>query len=377
MQQHQADVAIIGAGIVGLAMAYHLAGKGKKIVVFERNSKAISASIRNFGLVWPVGQSAGHMYERALKSRRTWQHLANATGLQCQETGSLHLVYQQDELAVLEEFTRTAPANGYECQLLTPEQVAQRSQAVKMDGLLAGMWSSTEMTVNPREASAVIARYLEEQQAVTFRWGTAVNSLEMPYIRTKDEKWQVDQVFVCSGADFETLYPEVYAQAPLTKCKLQMMRTVPQPGNWSLGPALCAGLTLMHYAAFNTCSTLDALKKRVQAEMPEYLQWGIHLLISQNGAGELSIGDSHEYGPDFEPFDKEFINALILKYMHTFLAAPDYTIQERWHGIYPKLTNGGTDLILQPEKEVTIVNGLGGAGMTLGFGLAEEITAKI
>lgn len=377
MQQHQADVAIIGAGIVGLAMAYHLAGKGKKIVVFERNSKAISASIRNFGLVWPVGQSAGHMYERALKSRRTWQHLANATGLQCQETGSLHLVYQQDELAVLEEFISTASANGYECQLLTPEQVAQRSQAVKMDGLLAGMWSSTEMTVNPREASAVIARYLEEQQAVTFRWGTAVNSLEKPYIRTKDEKWQVDQVFVCSGADFETLYPEVYAQAPLTKCKLQMMRTVPQPGNWSLGPALCAGLTLMHYAAFNTCSTLDALKKRVQATMPEYLQWGIHLLISQNGAGELSIGDSHEYGPDFEPFDKEFINALILKYMHTFLAAPDYTIQERWHGIYPKLTNGGTDLILQPEKAVTIVNGLGGAGMTLGFGLAEEITAKI
>lgn len=377
MQQHQADVAIIGAGIVGLAMAYHLAGKGKKIVVFERNSKAISASIRNFGLVWPVGQSAGHMYERALKSRRTWQHLANATGLQCQETGSLHLVYQQDELAVLEEFISTASANGYECQLLTPEQVAQRSQAVKMDGLLAGMWSSTEMTVNPREASAVIARYLEEQQAVTFRWGTAVNSLEMPYIRTKDEKWQVDQVFVCSGADFETLYPEVYAQAPLTKCKLQMMRTVPQPGNWSLGPALCAGLTLMHYAAFNTCSTVDALKKRVQATMPEYLQWGIHLLISQNGAGELSIGDSHEYGPDFEPFDKEFINALILKYMHTFLAAPDYTIQERWHGIYPKLTNGGTDLILQPEKAVTIVNGLGGAGMTLGFGLAEEITAKI
>lgn len=377
MQQHQADVAIIGAGIVGLAMAYHLAGQGKKIVIFERNSKAISASIRNFGLVWPVGQSAGHMYERALKSRRTWKHLAEATGLQCQETGSLHLVYQQDELAVLEEFTRTAPANGYECQLLTREQVAQYSHAVKMDGLLAGMWSSTEMTVNPRQASATIARYLEEQHGVTFRWGTAVNTIMMPYIQTKDEKWQVDQVFVCSGADFETLYPEIYAQAPLTKCKLQMMRTVPQPGNWQLGPALCAGLTLMHYAAFNTCSTLDALKKRVQAEMPEYLQWGIHLLISQNGAGELSIGDSHEYGPDFEPFDKEFINALILKYMHTFLAAPDYTIQERWHGIYPKLTNGGTDLILQPEQDVTIINGLGGAGMTLAFGLAEEITAKL
>jgi FAD dependent oxidoreductase TIGR03364 len=377
MQQHQADVAVIGAGIVGLAMAYHLAGKGKKVVIFERNSKAISASIRNFGLVWPVGQSAGHLYERALKSRRTWKELAAATGLQCHETGSLHLAYQQDELAVLEEFTQSAPANGYACELLTPQQVARRSNAMKTDGLLGGMWSGTEMTVNPREASATIARYLEEQHQVTIRWNTAVNTISMPYIHTTNERWQVEKVYVCSGADFETLYPEAFSLAPLTKCKLQMLRTIPQPGNWQLGPALCAGLTLMHYAAFNTCGTLDTFKKRVAAEMPEYLQWGIHLLISQNGAGELSIGDSHEYGRDFEPFDKAFINELILKYMHTFLVAPTYTIQESWHGIYPKLTNGATDLVLEPEPNVTIVNGLGGAGMTLSFGLAEEITATL
>ncbi|SEW30745.1 TIGR03364 family FAD-dependent oxidoreductase [Chitinophaga arvensicola] len=377
MQQQQADVAVIGAGIVGLAMAYQLASKGRKVVLFERNSKAISASIRNFGLVWPVGQTAGKMYDRAMRSRRTWKTLAAATGLQCQETGSLHLAYAHDELAVLEEFAQGALGNGYTAELITPAQIGKYTQAVKTNGLLGALWSPTEMTVNPRQASAAIAKHLEENMQVTMRFGTAVNGISMPYIETKDERWKVEEVFVCSGADFETLYPAEFAAAPLKKCKLQMMRTIPQPGNWQLGPALCAGLTLAHYAAFDSCKTLEPLKQRFAQEMPDYVKWGIHLLISQNGAGELTIGDSHEYGPDFEPFDKAFINDLILQYMHTFLQAPEYTIQEQWHGIYPKLTNGKTDLVFSPEKNVTIVNGLGGAGMTLSFGLAEEVVNNV
>lgn len=375
MQQQQADVAVIGAGIVGLAMSYHLASKGKRVVLFERNSKAISASIRNFGLVWPIGQTAGKMHDRAMRSRRTWKELAAVTGLQCQETGSLHLAYENDELAVLEEFVQAAPGNGYSCELVPPSQIGKYTGAVKTNGLKGALWSASEMTVNPRQASAAIAKYLEEQLQVTVRFGTAVNGISMPYIETKDERWKVDEVFVCSGADFETLYPAQFAAAPLKKCKLQMMRTIPQPGNWQLGPALCAGLTLGHYAAFESCKTLEPLKQRFAQEMPEYVKWGIHLLVSQNGAGELTIGDSHEYGPDFEPFDKAFINDLILQYMHTFLQAPEYTIKEQWHGIYPKLTNGKTDLVFSPEKNVTIVNGLGGAGMTLSFGLAEEVVA--
>lgn len=375
MQQQQADVAVIGAGIVGLAMSYHLASKGRKVVLFERNSKAISASIRNFGLVWPIGQTAGKMHDRAMRSRRTWKELAAATGLQCQETGSLHLAYEKDELAVLEEFVQAAPGNGYSCELIAPSQIGKYTTAIKTTGLKGALWSASEMTVNPRQASAAIAKHLEEQLNVTVRFGTAVNGISMPYIETKDERWKVEEVFVCSGADFETLYPADFAAAPLKKCKLQMMRTIPQPGNWQLGPALCAGLTLGHYAAFETCKTLEPLKQRYAQEMPDYVKWGIHLLISQNGAGELTIGDSHEYGPDFEPFDKAFINDLILQYMHTFLQAPEYTIQEQWHGIYPKLTNGKTDLVFSPEKNVTIVNGLGGAGMTLSFGLAEEVVA--
>jgi len=89
--------------------------------------------------------------------------------------------------------------------------------------------------------------------------------------------------------------------------------------------------------------------------------------------GELIIGDSHEYGPTHDPFDKNDVNQLILDYLYGFGIFPDKTIAATWNGTYAKLKNGGTELILNPIPGVTIVNGLGGAGMTLSFGLADQL----
>ncbi|RPD38938.1 TIGR03364 family FAD-dependent oxidoreductase [Chitinophaga barathri] len=371
--QQQADVAVIGAGIVGLATAYHLALKGKKVVVFERTPRATGASFRNFGLVWTIGQQAGAIYDRALYGRGIWKEIAAKTGLSCEETGSLHLGYHNDEVAVMEEFARTGSAH---CEVLTAKEAAQKSNAFQSNGLKAALWSPMEMMLDPRVASATLAAFLQSEYKVDIHFNTAVNGISMPFVETKNGQWKVEQVYVCSGQDFETLYPSVFEAAPITRCKLQMMRTVSQPGNWKLGPALSTGLSMLHYASFAQCPSLPALRKRIEASLPEYLQYGIHLLVSQNGAGELSLGDSHEYGKEVDPFDKELINQLILQYIKTFLLAPSFEIKERWHGVYPKLTNGETDLVLQPEPGVTILNGLGGAGMTLSFGLARDVTAK-
>ena len=51
-------------------------------------------------------------------------------------------------------------------------------------------------------------------------------------------------------------------------------------------------------------------------------------------------------------------------------------LMQSWHGIYPKMMNGQTELIVETEPGVTVINGLGGNGMTLSFGLCEEFIAK-
>ncbi|MDY7024201.1 MAG: FAD-dependent oxidoreductase, partial [Cyanobacteriota bacterium] len=120
-QNSNADVLIVGAGIVGLANALAYAKRGLKVVVFERSSQAVGASIRNFGMVWPIGQPEGKLTNRALKSREIWLELAGKANFYASQDGSLHLAYRQDELTVLEEFVESCTDCKDSIQLLTSE----------------------------------------------------------------------------------------------------------------------------------------------------------------------------------------------------------------------------------------------------------------
>jgi len=371
---NQADVLIVGAGIVGLAHALAAAKRGFKVVVFERNPHAVGASIRNFGMIWPIGQPVGELCDRALESREIWIEVAAKADIYLEQCGSLHLAYRQDEMAVLEEFVQT---NGSDLtQLLTPDQVTKKSPAAITNGLLGALWSATEMTVDPREAIRKLPGYLSETYGVEFKFGTVVTEIGGSQVIAGNQQWTGTHIFVCSGADFETLYPDVYAASGLTKVKLQMMRTVSQPNSWRLGPSLCGGLTLTHYLSFADCPSLTALKKRIATETPHFPQWGIHVMMSQNGTGELILGDSHEYGLNPDPFDRTEINQYVLDYLKGFAKVPSFEIAETWHGVYAKLS-GQTDFIAHPQPNVTIVNALGGAGMTLSFGLANKMITAL
>jgi D-hydroxyproline dehydrogenase subunit beta len=373
MKEKSADVIVVGAGIVGLAMAFHSAKKGKKVVVIERSQQAQGASIRNFGLIWPIGQPGGPLLDRAMRSRSTWLEVAPEAGIWLNENGSLQLAHRQDEWDIINEFYQANSNEGFQVEIVTADKAKQLSPGIKTEGLKGGLLSSTECTVDPREAISKLPGYLEKKYGVEMVFGTAVTQIEKNRVTTAEITWRAEQIFVCSGADFETLFPENFQQSGITKCKLQMMRTGAQPHAWKVGPSLCAGLTLLHYGAFKDCKSLPALQARAQTDMPDLIKWGIHVLVSQNGNGELVLGDSHEYGLSLSPFDREEINQLIMSYLSTFFEAPNMAIMERWHGIYPKLP-GKTEFVARVSDHTTIVNGLSGAGMTLSFGLAEELT---
>ncbi len=362
---------VIGAGIVGLATARALAIRGYKVIVFERNERAIGASIRNFGMIWPIGQATGPLYERAMLSRGIWKEICIEARIWHSEEGSMHLAYNSEELMVINEY---AEVNRHfrECNVLSAKQVLQKSPAVNPDGLIGALWSGEEMIVESRVAIGQVSAYFTEKYDVEFHWNTAISEINHPKVSSGYRSWEADEIFVCSGPDFETLYPGLFLETGITKCKLQMMRLAAQPDNWRIGPSLCGGLSMIHYPGFQAAASLPVLRKRYEGQYAGYLKWGIHVMVSQNGSGELTIGDSHEYGLVHDPFDKQFINDMITVYLQTFATFKDWKVLQSWHGIYPKMTDGKTELIIEIEPGVTIINGVGGNGMTLSFGLCEE-----
>jgi FAD dependent oxidoreductase TIGR03364 len=364
---------VVGAGIVGLAVARALAKKNVEVSVFDRSSFAAGASIRNFGMIWPIGQPEGKLYERAIRTRDIWAEICLDSGIWNDRSGSLHLAYSDLEMDVLAAFFEKVKGDR-PCRLLSTAEVLNTSSAVNPKQLKGGLYSPDEMIVDSPIAISTLPSFLHEKYGVQFFWEKHVQRVESGKIFLANGVYEADEVFVCTGPDFENLFPELFAELTATKCKLQMMKTISQPNGWKLGPSLCGGLSLTHYRSFEVAgSVLQQLKDVYKQELTDYVKWGIHVMVSQNSRGELIIGDSHEYGPTHDPFDKTEINELIVRYLSTFLVSPSIQLAATWNGTYTKLTNGATELVVSPLPGVTIVNGVGGAGMTLSFGLAEEI----
>ncbi|MBL7759746.1 MAG: TIGR03364 family FAD-dependent oxidoreductase [Sediminibacterium sp.] len=368
---------VIGAGIVGLATARALSLKGFDVTVIEKTARAVGASVRNFGMVWPIGQPAGELHSRAERSKAIWKDIADSTGLPYKESGSVHTAYYKDEWVVLQELYELFKAEGRAVELLDQKGVQKKSGAVNPNNLIGGLYSASEMIVDPRIAIATIAAYLTEFLDVTFIWGKAVSAVEANRVYDGSAWIEADLIFICSGSDFETLFPALFAGIEITKCKLQMMRFKSNIPDYDLGASLCGGLSLIHYHSFKAAPSLKALAQRYENEMAEYLRYGIHVMVSQHHSGELTVGDSHEYGLTHDPFNREAINELILQYLRQFAQISDWKLIQSWNGVYPKMTNGSSHLFLQPSDHVYILNGLGGAGMTLSFGLAEECVQQI
>ncbi len=372
----QPSAIVIGAGIVGLAHARALALRGFSVQVFERYPQAVGASVRNFGMVWPIGQPDGALYNRAFRSRVVWEEICVQTGLWHDKVGSLHIATTPTEAEAMQAIAaHYAGSRG--TQWLNRNETLQRTKYARETAVLGALWSPQEMIVEAREAIQGIAAFLQETYAVRFLFNTAISKVEGHMVWSGSQSWEADLIFVCSGTDFETLFPAHFERLAITKCKLQMMRLQALSTTEKLGPALCGGLSLIHYKGFEIAPQLDTLKQQYAEHYPDHLKWGIHVMACQAPDGGLTIGDTHEYGFHQDPFDKQFLNQMVLDYLGSFSTLNTLSVAQTWHGVYAKMTNGQTEHVDRVAENTHVVTGLGGAGMTLSFGLAEELVFSL
>ncbi len=134
---------IVGGGILGGQHALLALDLGFRVTVVERDPAPVSASVRNFGLIWLSGRRPGPELELARRSRTRWEQLgARFPELGFRPAGSLTVARTVEEVAVLEAYVAVAPDRGLDVELLDPDGMARIAPAVRGDGL-AGVSSST------------------------------------------------------------------------------------------------------------------------------------------------------------------------------------------------------------------------------------------
>ncbi len=140
----EAEIAIVGGGLVGAALGYGLARSGARVLVLDGDERAPCASRGNFGLVWVQGKGEGcPAYARwTMLSANLWcgfaRELADATGIDVgySRPGGVTLALNEAELAgeraIVERIRREAGDEGSaEFEILDRAPLAARPTAAR------------------------------------------------------------------------------------------------------------------------------------------------------------------------------------------------------------------------------------------------------
>lgn len=393
------DVLVIGAGIVGLAHAAEAAERGLSVIVIERDSRAVGASIRNFGHCCVTAQS-GDLLELALVARERWLHFAALAGFFAVESGALAVACSATELALVEQLARSRPVG--QVVMMSAQEIRHELGNGEAGQILGGARLRDDLRVDPREAVARLAAWLEDQPKVEIRWRTSYLGQESAgasdvsrksatgsefgqIVRTSRGAITADRTIVCVGHDIDYLFPAIAEQYEIERCALQMMMVAaPAVGAETVSvrirPAVLTGTSMLRYPAFAETPAGQAISQQLAAELakldPELLGIGANVMFTQRPDGALLVGDSHQYGKTLGPFLTEATSAILLGRIASVLGAAEFDILERWQGVYASSAKQPY-VVAEPVAGLTVVSVTSGVGMTIAFGLARRVFEQL
>lgn len=367
------DVAIVGAGILGLAHAYAAASRGRRVVVLERDAQANGASIRNFGFVTVSGQEAGDCWSLASRSRAVWAELVEAAGIPILQRGLVVTSRLPEAEPVIDAFLATPMGEG--CRRIGFDQAARLIPALRREAAHAAFFSPHELRVESRDAIPCLAAFLAERMGVTFLMQTVVHEAEPPRLMTSRGPVEAETVIVCPGDDYHTLFADRLRAYGLTRCKLHMMRVAPASPA-AFGSALMSDHGLGRYLGYAALPEAAALKARLERDFAAARANGVHLIVTQSADGSLVVGDSHHYAATPDPFAPDAVDQLILAELDAVLDLPGRCVVERWTGTYASAPDRWR-LTDNPGPAIRLVIVTSGCGASTAFGIAEETVAGL
>ncbi|NWG74871.1 MAG: FAD-dependent oxidoreductase, partial [Rubrivivax sp.] len=240
----------------------------------------------------------------------------------------------------------------------------------------AALLSPHELRVESRDALPRLAAWLGQAHGVRFYWGETVHEVDAPAVRTSRRTLRAERVAICPGTVLTGIGADLLQPFGLRLTRLQMLRVRPD-ARWRLPGALIGDLSLVRYGGFAALPEAAALRAELEAQVPQCLAHGVHVIAVQSADGTLVVGDSHHdddaAGP-FGPVAGEAVDALIVSQLGELLAPGRFDVVERWVGHYP--VGHDDDVLVVPAGDaVRVVVVTGGTGASTGFAIGEEVCA--
>lgn len=378
------DLIIVGGGILGLSHAYHALLKKKKVLLLEKNSQAMGASIRNFGQIVPSGFSATWQgYGRS--SVKHYLDIASQADIAIRQEGSIYIASDDQEIQLLEELHQINQSNDYLSHLLTSEECISRYPNLSKEYGKAALFFPEEINADSQKTIPALTLFLIKNLGLDVAYNRTIidiytNANEVIAFDHQGDKWPADQLILCNGDEFSTLFPELFAETDITLVKLQMMETVTQKDTLKIPGSILTGWTIRRYESFQECPSYQAIKAK-KNELDFQRRFGVHILFKQTAEGSVILGDSHEYADinnrdDLRLFEtNEVVNSFMVDAASKIMDL-DYKIARTWIGCYSRRKSGEIYHHTIDDR-IHIVTAIGGKGMTGSLGWAEEHINKL
>ncbi len=201
----QARVVIIGGGIIGCSVAYHLTKMGwTDVLLLEQGQLSGGTTWHAAGL---VGQLRSHANMTGLirYSTQLYGELEAETGLATgwKQCGSLSVARTEDRMTVLKRTAASARAQGVEIDVITPQEAGKLWPVMAIDDLVGAVWLPADGKANPTDLTQSLAKGARNRGArivervrvtgITTQDGTVTG------VRTSEGDVKAEIVVNCAG----------------------------------------------------------------------------------------------------------------------------------------------------------------------------------
>jgi len=199
------DVIIVGGGVIGCSLAYHLTQRGvKDVLIIEKNGLTHGATWHAAGLVGQLRSSLNTtrmlqlsvaLYDRLEKER--------GQSIDWHKVGSLRLASSPERLLELKRSYTLARSFGLDLEIISPKEAQDMFPVMSTDGVVAAAFIPSDGYVDPSSLTQALAKGARQGGASVSEFTPVTDIIRkgrrVTAVETKDTTYTCDRIVICAG----------------------------------------------------------------------------------------------------------------------------------------------------------------------------------